>query len=237
VPRHPPAVLVAVLAVLALAGCGRTSGFDRPNQDASLLLDGRPDAIDTGIYLATQRGYDEAEGVTLRVRPATDGVRALVSGRAEMAILDIDDLGRARQRGADLVGVMAVVQEPLRRRAGTAAFPGLVLCTTRAVLADRSAVVRATIRALQRGYAEAQDDPESAVAAMTTSVPGLDPAALSAQMDRVAPAFTAGAAAYGQLRGSALRAWAAWALRAGVLSRPPDLARTFDTTLVPTPPP
>jgi hypothetical protein len=71
---------------------------------------------------------------------------------------------------------------------------------------------------------------------MTTTVHGLDPAGLSAQLDRVAPAFTAGAAAFGQLRGSALRAWATWAVRTGVLRSPPDLARAFDTTLVPTPP-
>jgi putative hydroxymethylpyrimidine transport system substrate-binding protein len=132
---------------------------------------------------------------------------------------------------------MAVVQEPVGRvRRGTPRYPQLVLATTRAVLADRTPVVRATIRALQRGYAEAQDDPESAVAATTRAAPGLDPARVSAQLDTVAPAFTAGAAAYGQLRGAALRAWAAWAVRTGRLPRAPDLAQAFDTTLVPTPP-
>jgi len=228
--------------VLALAGCGGQPGFERPDADASLLLDGRPDAIDSGIYLAHERGYDEAEGVTLHVSPSRHGLAALESGRAEMAIVSIEDLARARERGRDVVGVMAAVQEPVpgaaapRTRPRPPRYPQLVLATTRAVLADREPVVRATIRALQRGYAEAQDDPDSAVATLTGAVRGLDSARLSAQMDQVAPAFTAGAAAYGQLRSSALRAWAAWAVRAGVLRRAPDLASTFDTDLVPTPP-
>src|SRR4051794_38541115 len=71
VTRCSPALL---LAVLALAGCGTTTGSDRPNEAATLLLDGRPGAIDSGIYLARERGYDEAEGVTLRVRPSPRGL-------------------------------------------------------------------------------------------------------------------------------------------------------------------
>ena len=64
------------------------------------------------------RGFDEAEGVTLRRRvpPAssTDAVKLLVNGRADLAVLDIHDLGARRaKRGADLVGVMALVQRPL----------------------------------------------------------------------------------------------------------------------------
>jgi hypothetical protein len=55
-------------------------------------------------------------------------------------------------------------------------------------------------------------------------------------MDAVVPAFTAGAAAYGQLRPSVLRAWADWDVRFGILKRPPDVAAAFDTSLVPLPP-
>ena len=321
--RIPIAALL--LVALALAGCGGTSGSDRPDQSVSLLLDFTPNAVHSGIYMATQRGYDEAEGVTLKVRApgaSTDALKLLESGRTDMAILDIHDLGLARERGADVVGVMAVVQRPLAavlaapdvrrpkqlegRRAGVTglpsdtavldsivrgdhgdpakvksttigfqavkallagrvagatafwnvegvalkaarpgfhefrvedygapAYPELVLCTTPAVLADRKPAVRATIRALQRGYTEAQDDPASAVAAMTSAVRGLDADALSAQLDAVAPAFTAGAQVFGELRSDVLRAWADWDVRFGILKRPPDLAATFDTSLVP----
>ena len=87
-----------------------------PNEAASLLLDFTPNGVHTGIYLALARDYDGAEGVELDVRApgaSTDALRQLQGGRTDMAILDIHDLGLARQEGADIVGVMALVQRPL----------------------------------------------------------------------------------------------------------------------------
>jgi putative hydroxymethylpyrimidine transport system substrate-binding protein len=107
---------VLLLAVLALAGCGPDETGGAPEVGATLLLDFQPNAVHAGIYMATSRGYDSALGVDLRVRaPAvsTDAVRLLASGRADLAILDIHDLALARERGLDLVGVMALVQTPL----------------------------------------------------------------------------------------------------------------------------
>jgi len=111
-------VLLAVLlaAVLALAGCGSDGSGAAPNVDATLLLDFQPNAVHAGIYTAIERGYDSALGVNLRVRvpgSSTDAVKLLVSGRADLAILDIHDLALAREAGRDIVGVMAIVQTPL----------------------------------------------------------------------------------------------------------------------------
>jgi hypothetical protein len=92
--------------------------------------------------------------------------------------------------------------------------------------------VRAAIRGLQRGYLAAQDDPASALSAMTSADPALDRAALAPQLDAAAPAFTEGAQTVGQLRPAALRAWARRDERLGILKRPLDVARAFDTTLV-----
>jgi ABC-type nitrate/sulfonate/bicarbonate transport system substrate-binding protein len=196
--------LIALLGVL-ISGCGGVTGGDRPNEDATLLLDSAPSAVHAGIYLATERGYDEAEGVTLEVRRPGAAVAKLRDGRADFALLDVRDLARARERGADIVGVYAVLQRPR----------GPVLCVTRTTLEDRRPLVRAAIRALQRGYAQAQVEPDSAVAALLEPARA-DRAELAAQLDAVSPSFTSGARAPGELRREVLS-------RAGV-----DVDQAFD---------
>ena len=258
--RRLPALLL-VAAVTLATGCGTSSsGSDsRPDQDAKLLLDFAPNAIHAGIYLATQRGYDEAEGVHLDVSApgqSTDGIKAVLSGQEDLALVDIHDLAIAQAKGKAIVGVMALVQTPLAailarpdvtrprdlegRKAGVTglpsddavldsivagdggdaskvrkvtigynavsalltgkvsgatafwnaegvalqqkrpgfkefkvqdygapSYPELVLVTSRETLETNAPVVRATIRALRRGYEGAINDPESAVSALT----------------------------------------------------------------------
>jgi hypothetical protein len=67
---------------------------------------------------------------------------------------------------------------------------------------------------------------------MREAEPRLDEAALTAELDAVDGAFTAGARAFGQLKPSVLEAWGRWDARFGILEEPPDVARAFDTTLV-----
>ncbi len=109
-------VSLTLAVVLALCGCGAAKVDRAPNRAAALLLDFQPNAVHAGIYMAVARGYDQALGVTLRVRvpsASTDAVKFLVAGRAQFAVLDIHDLAIARERGRDIVGVMALVQTPL----------------------------------------------------------------------------------------------------------------------------
>jgi len=109
-------VVLAAASLLTLSACGGSGGSGRPNEDASLLLDFTPNAIHAGIYLARSRGFDEAEGVRLDIKPpsdSTDAVKLLSAGRTDLAILDLHDLALAREKGADLVAVMPLVQRPL----------------------------------------------------------------------------------------------------------------------------
>ena len=122
---RPSLLAVLAAAALAVAGCAGSAGSDRPNTEATLLLDFQPNGVHAGIYLAVDRGFDEAEGVELEVRrpgTSTDALKLLRAGRAQAAILDIHDLGLAVERGAEVVGVMAVVQRPL---AAVIAAPGI----------------------------------------------------------------------------------------------------------------
>ena len=320
-PRALTALLLALLATLA-AGCATSStGSDsRPEQDAELLLDFAPNAVHAGIYLALQRGYDEAEGVQLDVEApgaSTDGIKAVLSGRQDLAIVDIHDLAIARAKGKDVVGVMALVQTPLAailaqpgvtrprdlegekagvtglpsddavldsivagdggdpakvrkitigfnavqallagKVAGATAFwnaegvalkakrpgirefrvqdygappyPELVLVTSRETLETNAPVVRATIRALRRGYEATINDPESAVSALTDAEPSLKRVLTLEELDAVSPSFTAGASFYGELNPAMLAKWATWEQRFGIVKRKPDVAAMFD---------
>jgi putative hydroxymethylpyrimidine transport system substrate-binding protein len=107
----PPLAVLA--ALLALAGC---SEEQKGLTDVRLALDFQPNAVHSGIYTAIRDGADERHGVNLEVRvpsASTDSLKLLSAGRADIAVVDIHDLALARERGADLVGVGALVQRPL----------------------------------------------------------------------------------------------------------------------------
>jgi ABC-type nitrate/sulfonate/bicarbonate transport system substrate-binding protein len=108
--------MLAAAALLASAvGCGDGGASGTPRQ-ATLVLDFTPNAVHSGIYAAERRGYYRDAGVDLTVRQpgsSTDAPKLLEAGRTDFAILDIHDLGIARERGLDVVGIMPIVQRPL----------------------------------------------------------------------------------------------------------------------------
>ncbi|MBA2348004.1 MAG: ABC transporter substrate-binding protein, partial [Solirubrobacterales bacterium] len=109
------ALLAAMLSAVALGACGATGGGSL-DTEARLMLDFQPNAVHSGIYLATARGFDTALGVDLNVEvpgDGTDAIGLLLSNRIQFAVLDIHDLALAREKGRDLVAVMALVQRPL----------------------------------------------------------------------------------------------------------------------------
>jgi putative hydroxymethylpyrimidine transport system substrate-binding protein len=115
--RQVAASLAAVLALgLAFAACGDDGAEPGASDEATLILDFQPNAVHTGIYQAQAAGYYDEAGVELDVREpsnSTDAPKLLAAGRADFAILDIHDLGLARERGIDIVGVGAIVGRPL----------------------------------------------------------------------------------------------------------------------------
>ena len=93
--------LIALIALLA--GCGGDDSGSSP--EGTLALDFQPNAVHAGIYQS---------GLKIRVPgQSTDSLKLLAAGRADMSVVDIHDLGLAREAGSDIVGVGALVQRPL----------------------------------------------------------------------------------------------------------------------------
>ena len=114
--RRAVALLAAVLLLAGLAGCGEDGAEPGAPKGVTLVLDFVPNAVHSGIYAAQREGLYGDEGIDLTIRQpgeSTDAPKLLAAGRADFAILDIHDLGIARERGLDLVGAMPIVQRPL----------------------------------------------------------------------------------------------------------------------------
>lgn len=178
---------LAVALALTVCGCGAVSGSSAPDSDVALLLDGPPAGVHAGIYLTVERGFDEAEGLDLTIRRRGEARKLLQSGRILAAVLD------APMPGATCV--MAITQQPR---------PGHFVCVTPASLRERRATVVALVKALQRGYTEAEADPESAVEAILARTGRDNRAQLAAQLDAVSASFEAGVPAFGYLRRGSL---------------------------------
>ncbi|HEX3173652.1 MAG TPA: ABC transporter substrate-binding protein [Solirubrobacterales bacterium] len=114
--KRVAALLAAALLASGAAGCGGSGAEPGAPDGATLVLDFVPNAVHSGIYAAQRQGFYGDAGVDLTVRQpgeSTDAPKLLQAGRTDFAILDIHDLGIAREQGLDLVGLMPIVQRPL----------------------------------------------------------------------------------------------------------------------------
>jgi putative hydroxymethylpyrimidine transport system substrate-binding protein len=114
--RRAVALLAAALLLAGVAGCGGDGAEPGVPKGAMLVLDFTPNAVHSGIYAARNEGFYADAGVDVKIQQpgeSTDAPKLLAAGRTDFAILDIHDLGIARERGLDLVGIMPIVQRPL----------------------------------------------------------------------------------------------------------------------------
>jgi len=115
-------LLVLAASAAGLMGCDYR---DDPRYRVTLALDFQPNPVHAGIYATLREDLDGDALLDLEVRvpsSSTDSLKLLQAGRADIAVVDIHDLGLAREQGRDLVGLGALVQRPL---AAVIARPGI----------------------------------------------------------------------------------------------------------------
>ena len=110
--------LITPLCALGLlaAGCGSGSSSSGGLKTVDVALDFVPNAVHAPLYEAVRTGADRRHGIRIHiVEPGSspDSLKALLTGRADVGVLDIQDLGIARLKGRDVVGIAALVQRPL----------------------------------------------------------------------------------------------------------------------------
>ncbi|HEY7267802.1 MAG TPA: ABC transporter substrate-binding protein, partial [Solirubrobacterales bacterium] len=106
----------AALLGAGVAACGGGGAEPGAPNGATLVLDFQPNAVHAGIYAAQANGFFKDAGLDLKIQEPSstaDSANLLETGRADFAVMDIDDFGIARERGLDLVAIAAIVQRPL----------------------------------------------------------------------------------------------------------------------------
>jgi ABC-type nitrate/sulfonate/bicarbonate transport system substrate-binding protein len=170
-----------------------------------------------------------AGGDPKRVRKVTIGfnaVQSLVSRRVDGATAFWNVEGVALRQRRPTARIFKVDDY------GAPAYPELVLVTSRTTIDDEPALVRATVRALVRGYEFTLSDPPSSIQDLLARNRGLDAAQVRNQLDVLDTALLGASGRFGTLDTLALRAWARWETRFGIVRRLPDVERMFDPRFV-----
>jgi putative hydroxymethylpyrimidine transport system substrate-binding protein len=121
-PRRPLLRILIVVLLLGgvLAGCGEVKNTISPAPGTAdpltLMLDYFPNADHVGIYAAQADGYFRQADLDVHIQAPSNAatpLQLLAAGKVDAAISYEPDLLLARDRGAALVSVAAIVQRPL----------------------------------------------------------------------------------------------------------------------------
>ena len=113
----PVLVALAVLVCTWLAsGCGAQSHASAGGASVAIALDFTPNPAHAPLYLASRQNFDRHLGVRISIVVPGSGpntLQLLSAHRADIGVLDIDDLALAQERGIPVVGIAGLVQRPL----------------------------------------------------------------------------------------------------------------------------
>ncbi len=126
VVRRWSTLLCAAMALTVVAGCGSSSNTpsNGPNmteasglQRVTLMLNWYPEAEHGGFYAAQVHGIFKQHGLDVEIRPGGENspvAQELMTGRVQFAIANADDVLLFREQGADIVSLLAPIQQTPR---------------------------------------------------------------------------------------------------------------------------
>jgi putative hydroxymethylpyrimidine transport system substrate-binding protein len=116
---RPFAVATALVAAVVLAACGakkETTTTNAKRHTVNLVLDYFPNADHAGIYAAKATGAFDRVGLDVNIITPSDPaspLKLVTAGRADLAISYEPEVLLARDKGARIAAVGALVQQPL----------------------------------------------------------------------------------------------------------------------------
>ncbi len=221
-PTQPDIVGIMAIVERPLAAVIAAPGIASPRelQGKTVGITGVPS--DTAVLRSTVAG---SGGDPAKVKTITIGFNAvadLLAARVAGATAFWNDEGvtvRSKRPGFHVFRVDDY---------GAPSYPELVLCATGQTLRDDPALARGVVDALVAGYDFTLAHPQQAALDLEHRAAGLDPTLVSTQLSGLLPAFRGLDGHVGVLGEAKLATWAKWEARFGIVSHPPDVAKTFD---------
>jgi putative hydroxymethylpyrimidine transport system substrate-binding protein len=219
---HPDLVGIMAIVERPLAAVIAAPGVSSPKDLEGKTVGVTGDPSDTAVLDSVVAG---SGGDPAKVKTITIGFNAvgdLLAGKVAAATAFWSDEGvtiQGTHRGFHIFRVDDY---------GAPSYPELVLCATAQTLREDPKLATKVVDRLVEGYNFTLSNPERSALDLEHQVPGLDPKLVSAQLNGLLPAFQGAGGRVGVLDTSTLQSWARWEARFRIVSRPPDIAKTFD---------
>ena len=105
-------ITIVLVLALALTGCTGKQPVDSNLTDVTIILDWVPNTNHTGLYVAKNMGFFEAEGLNVDIIQPVEGGSAqlIASGQGDFGISYQEEVIYARTAGVPIVAVAAIIQ-------------------------------------------------------------------------------------------------------------------------------
>ncbi|KUO64834.1 MAG: ABC transporter substrate-binding protein [Gracilibacter sp. BRH_c7a] len=105
--------LTIILSFVALAGCSKPAEQPEDLSETTIMLDWAPNTNHTGLYVALEKGYFQAEGLDVSiVNPSSQGTleQLVATGNVDFGISHQEQVTTARISGLPVVSLAALIQ-------------------------------------------------------------------------------------------------------------------------------